>query len=96
VNTQTLTTISVIVGIFAALAAVYYYAKSSAREAAKQTDDAIDKAVDAATAPLREHIASLNLMIARRDRIVELRDSRIDSLEDELRRGRGRERNGQN
>jgi cell division protein FtsX len=95
VNSQTLTTVSILVGIFAALAGVWFYAKSSAREASKQTQDAIDKAVDTASQPLRDQIATLNQVVARRDRVIELRDSRIDSLEDELRRGRGRVRNGQ-
>lgn len=87
-NTQTLTTISVIVGIFVGLAGVFLLARQSAQASADRQSKAIEKAVSDATAPLDRALAEAN-------RVIDRKSARIDSLEDELRRGRGRERDGQ-
>jgi ABC-type cobalt transport system substrate-binding protein len=82
VNGQALNTVYVVVGIFAALAGVFFLARQSAQAGADRQAKAIQTAVEAAIGPLQRALDEAN-------RIIDRKSSRIDQLEDELRRGRG-------
>lgn len=88
-------TIGVIFAIFTGLIGVFYLARASARESTRVTQEARQQYADAAVKPVQALLDTANAIIARRDRTIELRDERINQLEDESRRGRGRDRNGQ-
>lgn len=77
-----------VVSVLAAVIGVYFLAKANERENARQRQAANDKAVKDATDPLRDQLTTANQQILRRDRALERAQSRIEELEDELRRTR--------
>jgi CHASE3 domain sensor protein len=82
VNASTWQTIGVIFAILTGTVSVYLMSRSSARESARQVADAKDRAVEDAVRPLNDTITQLR---------TDIRGylTRINELEDELRRGRG-------
>jgi outer membrane murein-binding lipoprotein Lpp len=81
-TTTALSVAAVLVAIFSGIATVYYMYRSSARESERQIVQDRTDAVAAAVRPLNDTILQLrsdNRSMA----------ERINSLEDELRRGRG-------
>jgi uncharacterized protein HemX len=88
-NQQAWTTVGVIAAIVLGIVGIYYTQRSASRESARMI--AADKAaaIRDAKEPLLVEIATKNREIERLNRTVESRDTRINELEDELRRGRG-------
>lgn len=82
-------TIGIIVGIVLGIGGIYYSQRSASRESARMIAAAQAQAVTDAKAPLEAVIATRNTEIDRLNRLIEARNSRIDQLEDELRRDRG-------
>lgn len=81
-NGSQLATLGVIVSIFVGLVGVYYLQRSSAREQARAQQEREERAVAAAVRPVQQQLDAAQ-------RVIERQSTRIDSLEDELRRGRG-------
>lgn len=79
-------TLIAVLGVIIAAIPIYYLARSNAREAKRMREADTQRAVSAATGPLKQDL------IEARQREIELRttlrerDRRIDELEDELRR----------
>jgi uncharacterized protein HemX len=88
-NPSTWQTIGVIAAIVLGIGGIYFSARSSSRESARMIAADKAKAVDDARAPLLIEIAQKNREIDRLNRTVDARDTRVNDLEDELRRGRG-------
>lgn len=82
-NQQTWSTIGVIFGIFLGAVTIFFLARSSSNETKRRSDEARDKAVEDAKAPLLATIERLQ------DRL-DAKDVRIGQLEDQLRTANAR------
>lgn len=82
---MTATIIAIIAVVIAAIP-IYFLARTNAREAQRQRNEATGKAISEATMPLNTEISELRLRI--RDLSAQLMDRqrRVETLEDELRR----------
>lgn len=82
-------TIGVIFGIVVGVVTIYYLQRSSSREQQRLREARDDKIADDTARPLLAQIAEKDRVIERRDAEVTRLNTRVDQLEDELRRGRG-------
>lgn len=81
-------TIGVIVAILVGVVGTIYTARSWSRDQAKARATEIKDAETRGEDRVRDQLAEANRVIARRDRTIEIRDARINELEDKL-YGRG-------
>lgn len=82
-------TLGTIFGIVAAIVSISYLQRSSAREAQRMREAAVQRAVEDAKTPLLAQITALQRDADRKDGTITELNRRVDQLEDELRRGRG-------
>lgn len=88
-TSQSWQTFGVIFGIVVGAITIYYLQRSSSREQQRIRDARDTKIADDTAKPLLTQLADKERVIERRDAEITRLNTRVDQLEDELRRGRG-------